>query len=128
MQRYMCKGKIHRATVTEADLNYPGSITIDKELMKAVDLLPYEMVQIPTSAMQPGWKTCLPYLGRSSGTIFLNGPPAHLFTKGDIVIILSTGIFTEEEIQHLKTKVAYVDGQNKINKVVENPLIESWED
>ena len=46
MQRYMCKGKIHRATVTEADLNYPGSITIDKELMKAVNLLPYEMVQI----------------------------------------------------------------------------------
>ncbi len=128
MQRYMCKGKIHRATVTEADLNYPGSITIDKELMKAVDLLPYEMVQITNLRNAARWKTYAIPGEAHSGTICLNGPPAHLFTKGDIVIILSTGIFTEEEIQHLKTKVAYVDGQNKINKVVENPLKESWED
>ena len=128
MQRYMCKGKIHRATVTEADLNYPGSITIDKELMKAVDLLPYEIVQITNLRNAARWKTYAIPGEAHSGTICLNGPPAHLFTKGDIVIILSTGIFTEEEIQHLKTKVAYVDGQNKINKVVENPLIESWED
>lgn len=128
MQRYMCKGKIHRATVTEADLNYPGSITIDKELMKAVDLLPYEVVQITNLRNAARWKTYAIPGKAHSGTICLNGPPAHLFTKGDIVIILSTGIFNEEEIQHLKTKVAYVDSQNKINKVVENPLIESWED
>ena len=124
MQRYMCKGKIHRATVTEADLNYPGSITIDKELMKAVNLLPYEMVQITNLRNATRWKTYAIPGEAHSGVICLNGPPAHLFTKGDIVIILSTGIFTEEEIKHLKTKVAYVDGQNKINKVIENPLME----
>ena len=128
MQRYMCKGKIHRATVTEADLNYPGSITIDKELMKAVNLLPYEMVQITNLRNAARWKTYAIPGESHSGVICLNGPPAHFFTKGDIVIILSTGIFTEEEIENLKTKVAYVDGQNKVNKVVENPLMESWED
>jgi aspartate 1-decarboxylase len=127
MKRYMCKGKIHRATVTEADLNYAGSITIDKELMKATNLLPYEMVQITNLRNAARWKTyAIP--GKShSGVICLNGPPAHLFTKGDIVIILSTGIYEEEEIANLKTNVAYVDGQNKITKIAENPLMESWE-
>ena len=128
MQRYMCKGKIHRATVTEADLNYRGSITIDKELMKAVDILPYEIVQITNLRNATRWKTYAIPGESHSGVICLNGPPAHLFTKGDIVIILSTGIFTEEEIKHLKTKVAYVDGQNQISKIEENPLMESWED
>ncbi|WP_428911598.1 aspartate 1-decarboxylase [Niallia sp. Krafla_26] len=128
MQRYMCKGKIHRATVTEADLDYPGSITIDKELMKAVDLLPYEIVQITNLRNAARWKTYAIPGESHSGVICLNGPPAHLFRKDDIVIILSTGIFTEEEIKQLKTKVAYVDGHNQINKVVENPLMESWED
>ncbi|WP_338450963.1 aspartate 1-decarboxylase [Niallia oryzisoli] len=127
MKRYMCKGKIHRATVTEADLNYPGSITIDKELMKVTNLLPYEMVQITNLRNAARWKTyAIP--GKShSGIICLNGPPAHLFTKGDIVIILSTGIFEEEELANLKTVVAYVDDQNKITKIVENPLMEPWE-
>ena len=127
MKRYMCKGKIHRATVTEADLNYAGSVTIDKELMKATNILPYEMVQITNTCNAARWKTyAIP--GKShSGVICLNGPPARLFTKGDIVIILSTGIYEEEEIANLKTKVAYVDGQNKITKIAENPLIESWE-
>ncbi|MFS0821824.1 aspartate 1-decarboxylase [Bacillus sp. 1P02SD] len=127
MKRYMCKGKIHRATVTEANLNYPGSVTIDKELMKATNILPYEMVQITNLRNAVRWKTyAIP--GQShSGVICLNGPPAHLFTKGDIVIILSTGIYEDEEIVDLITKVAYVDGQNNITKVVENPLMESWE-
>ena len=128
MKRYMCKGKIHRATVTEADLNYPGSITIDKESMKAVNLLPYEIVQITNLRNAARWKTYVIPGKSHSGVICLNGPPAHLFTKGDLVIILSTGIYDEEEIVNLKTRVAYVDGQNKITKIAENPLMESWED
>jgi aspartate 1-decarboxylase len=127
MKRYMCKGKIHRATVTEANLNYPGSITIDKELMKATNLLPYEMVQITNLRDAARWKTYAIPGESHSGVICLNGPPAHLFTKGDIVIILSTGIYEEEEIANLKTKVAYVDGQNKITKIAENPLMVAWE-
>ncbi|MDR4889782.1 aspartate 1-decarboxylase [Fredinandcohnia sp. QZ13] len=127
MKRYMCKGKIHRATVTEADLNYPGSITIDKELMKATNILPYEIVQITNLSNAARWKTyAIPGMSHS-GVICLNGPPAHLFSKGDIVIILSTGIYEEEEIANLKTKVAYVDGENKITQILENPLMDSWE-
>ncbi|WP_053360796.1 aspartate 1-decarboxylase [Bacillus sp. FJAT-27251] len=128
MQRYMCKGKIHRATVTEAHLDYPGSITIDRELMKAVDLLPYEIVQVTNLRNATRWKTYAIPGEAHSGRICLNGPPAHLFSRGDLVIILSTGIFTEEEIRTLKTKVAYVDGENKITQLLENPLMESWED
>ena len=70
MQRYMCKGKIHRATVTEADLNYPGSITIDKELMKAVNLLPYEMVQITNLRNALAGKP-MPFLGRHIRVLFV---------------------------------------------------------
>lgn len=128
MKRYMCKGKIHRATVTEADLNYPGSITIDKELMKAVNILPYEIVQITNLRNAARWKTYAISGESHSGIICLNGPPARLFFKGDIVIILSTGIYNEEEIKNMKTKVAYVDGQNKITEIMESPWIQSWED
>ena len=128
MKRCMCKGKIHRATVTEADLNYPGSITIDRELMKAVDLLPYEIVQITNLRNAARWKTYVIPGEPHSGTICLNGPPARLFIKGDIVIILSTGIYDEEEIRNLKTKVAYVDGLNKITEIVESTWMDSWED
>ena len=85
--------------------------------MKAVNILPYEMVQITNLRNAARWKTYAIPGEAYSGTICLNGPPARLFTKGDIVIILSTGIFTEEEIKNLKTKVAYVDGQNKVNKL-----------
>ncbi|WP_409300800.1 aspartate 1-decarboxylase [Peribacillus sp. SCS-155] len=128
MKRFICKGKIHKATVTEANLNYPGSITIDRDLMKAVGILPYEMVQITNFRNAVRWKTyAIPGVA-DSGVICLNGPPAHLFTKGDQVVILCIGIFDEDELHEVKTKVAYVDEWNKITTLAENPLTDLWED
>lgn len=128
MKRYMCKSKIHKATVTEANLDYPGSITIDKELMKAVGILPYEMVQITSFRNATRWKTYAIPGKANSGVICLNGPPAHLFTKGDQIVILCIGIFEENEMDGLITRVAYVDERNNIIELAENPLTDLWGD
>ncbi|TFB24480.1 aspartate 1-decarboxylase [Filobacillus milosensis] len=122
MQRKMCKGKIHRATVTEADLDYVGSITIDYKLMKEANIKPYEMVQITNVRNATLWKTYAIPAPEGSGKICLNGPPAHLFSPGDIVIILSMGLYTEEEIKDLKPKVVFVDGENQITSVEKHDL------
>lgn len=123
MKRMMCKGKIHRATVTEADLNYVGSITIDALLMKEANLLPYEMVQVTSLRNATRWKTyALPGL-EGSGKICLNGPPAHLFQPGDLVIILSMGEFDEVELQTLKPRVVFVDEKNHVTSVEEHNLL-----
>lgn len=123
MLRYMCKGKIHRATVTEADLNYVGSITIDARLMKKANILPYEIVQVTNLRNATRWKTyALPGL-EGSGEICLNGPPAHLFKQGDLVIILSMGMFTESELANLVSHVVFVDDRNQITSVEKHHLL-----
>ncbi|PLT32491.1 aspartate 1-decarboxylase [Bacillus sp. V5-8f] len=128
MQRYMCKGKIHRATVTMAELDYPGSITIDKVLMKAADILPYEIVQVTNLRNAARWKTYAIPGEANSGVICLNGPPALLFEKNDLVIILSMGVFDEEELKRLRTKIVHVNNLNEIVKIWENELTEAWGD
>ncbi|MED1724647.1 aspartate 1-decarboxylase [Brevibacillus parabrevis] len=127
MQRHMCKGKIHRATVTQAELDYVGSITIDLTLMKAADIKPYEIVQITSLRNATRWKTYALPAAEGSGKICLNGPPAHLFSPGDIVIILSMGMFDESECDQLVPKVVFVDEQNRITKVEEHHLITNGE-
>ena len=123
MQRLMCKGKIHRATVTEADLNYVGSITIDSLLLKKANILPYEMVQITSLRNATRWKTyAIPAIA-GSGKIGLNGPPAHLFQPGDLVIILSMCFMTAEEIDLLKPSVVFVDDRNQLVRVEEHDLV-----
>jgi aspartate 1-decarboxylase len=122
MIRLMCKGKIHRATVTEASLHYVGSITIDSLLMKAANIYPYEMVQITSLRNATRWKTYAIPAKEGSGKICLNGPPAHLFQPGDLVIILSLGLFREEEIRRLAPKVVFVDANNQIVQCKEQPL------
>ncbi|PKR77872.1 aspartate 1-decarboxylase [Halalkalibacillus sediminis] len=122
MQRMMCKGKIHRATVTEADLDYVGSITIDATLMKEANIKPYEMVQIANIRNAARWKTYAIPAPEGSGRICLNGPPAHIFEPKDIVIILSMGQFTDEEIEDLEPKVVFVDENNQITSVEEHHL------
>jgi aspartate 1-decarboxylase len=128
MRRVMCKGKIHRATVTEADLNYVGSITIDSLLMKEANIYPYEMVQITSLRNATRWKTYALPAPEGSGKICLNGPPAHLFQPGDLVIILSMGIFREEEIRQLKPRIVFVDPQNQIIRVEEQDLFALTDD
>jgi aspartate 1-decarboxylase len=120
MQRLMCKGKIHRATVTKAELDYVGSITIDERLMREANILPYEMVQITSLRNATRWKTYAIPAPAGSGEICLNGPPAHLFQPGDTVIILSMGLFAEEELASLKPRVLFVDRQNNLIRVEEH--------
>ncbi|MEB3101641.1 aspartate 1-decarboxylase [Ferviditalea candida] len=122
MQRMMCKAKIHRATVTEADLNYTGSITIDSILMEKADIHPYEMVQITNLRNAVRWKTYAIAGEAGSGKICLNGPPAHLFQPGDLVVILSMGLFAEEELKSLRPRVIFVDSQNRIDRIEEHEI------
>ena len=117
MDRWLCKGKIHRATVTEANLDYVGSITIDKRLMDLTDILPFEMVQITSLRNGMRWKTYAIPASPGSGKICLNGPPAHFFQPGDLVIILSMALFTEEEIARLEPTVIFVDELNRVTGI-----------
>ena len=112
--RTMLKSKIHRARVTEANINYEGSITIDKELMEAADLLPYEMVHVLDVDTGARLQTYVMEGERGSGEIGINGAAARLIQKGDIVIILSYTDVSEEEAPHIKPRLVYVDEKNRI--------------
>jgi aspartate 1-decarboxylase len=123
----MCKAKIHRATVTEANLNYVGSITIDDNLLEAANILPYELVQITNVQNGTIWRTYVIAAEAGSGTIALNGPPARHFQPGDEVIILSHGLFSGEELQQLKPTILFVNDSNELVEVRndEDPF-EKW--
>ncbi|WP_274364629.1 aspartate 1-decarboxylase [Paenibacillus thermotolerans] len=113
MFRTMMKSKIHRATVTEANLNYVGSITIDEDLMDAADIWANEKVQIVNNNNGARLETYVIPGPRGSGTICLNGAAARLVQPGDVVIIISYAAMTEEEARHYKPKVAIL-GQDNI--------------
>lgn len=114
MMRWMCKSKIHRATVTEACLAYEGSITVDVVLLEAADIRPYEMVQIININNGERFETYAIPGKRNSGEICLNGGAARRGVVGDKVIILSTGIVPENEIDGFTPKVVFVNEKNKI--------------
>lgn len=122
MFRQMMKSKLHRATVTEANLNYVGSITIDEDLMELVDILPDEKVQIVNNNNGARFETYVIPGPRGSGVICLNGAAARLVQVGDTVIIISYGLMTDEEARRHKPKVAILDGQNRVvNLLGEEP-------
>ena len=118
----MCKSKLHRVRVTEAHLDYMGSVSIDEELMRAADILPYEMVQITNMANATLWQTYAMPVSAGSGTIGLNGPPARLFQPGDEVVILSFAMCSDEEAKELKPRVVFVDERNHILAVSEHEV------
>ena len=124
MQRTMCKGKIHRATVTQANLNYIGSITIDQDLLEAADIYPYEKVQVVNISNGSRLETYTIAGARGSGVICLNGAAARLNAEGDIVIIMSYGSYDEHEIRSLEPRIVFVDEQNHITETKCVPLIE----
>ena len=124
MQRTMCKGKIHRATVTQANLNYIGSITIDQDLLEASDIYPYEKVQVVNISNGSRLETYAIAGARGSGVICLNGAAARLNAEGDIIIIISYGQYDEAEIRSLVPHVVFVDGENRITEVKHVPLNE----
>ena len=109
----MMKSKIHRATVTEANLNYVGSITIDENLMEAADLLENEKVQIVNNNNGARLETYVITGSRGSGVICLNGAAARLVSPGDTVIIISYAVMSQEELSSHKPTVVFVDANNK---------------
>lgn len=127
MWRTMMKSKLHRATVTAADLNYIGSITIDSRLMEAADILPNEKVQVVNNNNGARLETYAIPGPPGSGVICANGAAARLVQPGDIVIIISYGIYTEEEARNLKPRVIFLDKGNRVveAKEGEKPL-EVW--
>lgn len=113
MYRTMMKSKIHRATVTEANLNYVGSITIDEELMEASDLLENEQVQIVNNNNGARLETYVIPGPRGSGVICLNGAAARLVQPGDNVIIISYAQMSPEEVRSHKPTIVFVDENNR---------------
>lgn len=113
MLRTMMKSKIHRATVTEANLNYVGSITIDENLMEAADILENEKVQIVNNNNGARLETYVIPGPRGSGVICLNGAAARLVQPGDNVIIISYAQMSAEELRSHKPTVVFVDENNR---------------
>lgn len=120
MQISMLKSKIHRAVVTQADLNYVGSVTIDRDLMEAAGLYEYEHVHIVNVNNGARIETYVIAGERGSGVICLNGAAARSGQKGDIVIIMSYASMTPEEIPAHKPKVIFVGGNNTVLKAADS--------
>lgn len=114
MERRMMKSKIHRAMVTESNLDYEGSITIDSRLMEKANILPYEQVDIYNVTSGDRFSTYAIKGEKDSGVICINGAAAHKARKGDIVIIVTYANFAENELQNFKPSKVYVDNKNKI--------------
>ncbi len=114
MYRIMKKSKIHRATVTEADLNYIGSITIDSFLMEQAELIENEKVLIVDVNNGARFETYVIEGERNSGVICLNGAAARMVHKGDKVIVISFALYDENELKNLKSKSVFVDENNKL--------------
>lgn len=113
----MFKSKIHRATVTEANLDYMGSITIDRELMKAADIMVNEKVQVVDVNNGARLETYAIPGGPGSGVVCLNGAAARLVQPGDTVIIISYAVMTREEAAEHRPTVVLVDGKNRVREV-----------
>ncbi|MDR3543178.1 MAG: aspartate 1-decarboxylase [Desulfosporosinus sp.] len=118
MFRTMMKSKIHRATVTEANLQYVGSVTIDTALLETADILPNEKVQIVNNNNGARFETYVIPGERNSGTICLNGSAARQVQVGDQVIIIAYALLTDEAAHQLKPKIIFVDDQNHQTKIV----------
>jgi aspartate 1-decarboxylase len=121
MWRTMCKSKIHRATVTDANLHYPGSLTVDKLLMEASDIIAYERVQVVNVNNGARFETYVIEGTPGQGQVCLNGAAARCGEPGDLVIIISYATMDNQEAAgHIPT-IVHVDEQNQIREVVKEP-------
>lgn len=114
MFRTMMKAKIHRARVTEANLNYVGSITIDQDIMEAVDIIENEKVQIVNNNNGERFETYVIAGPRGSGVFCLNGAAARKVQKDDVIIVISYALVSEEKVHEHKPKVAIMNEKNEI--------------
>ena len=117
MWRTVCKSKLHRATVTEANVNYAGSLTLDVELMKAADLVPYEQVHVVDVDNGARLVTYCIEGPAGSGIVCINGAAARLVSAGDKVIIISYAQVAPEELGRSSPKVVLLDERNRIREV-----------
>lgn len=113
MLRTMMHGKIHRATVTDANIDYVGSITLDPDLIEAAGMLPHEQVHVVDIDNGARFETYVIEGTRGSGDVILNGAAARLVTRGDKVIVISYAQMTDEEARSLRPKVVLVDESNR---------------
>ena len=118
MRRTLMKSKIHRATVTMADLDYVGSVTIDRDLMDAADLLPNERVQVLDVTNGARLETYVIEGERGSGTIGINGAAAHLVHPGDLVLIVSYADLEDADARVWRPTIVLVDGDNRVDRVL----------
>jgi aspartate 1-decarboxylase len=118
MLRTMMKAKIHRATVTEANLHYVGSVTVDEEILERVDILPNEKVQIVNNNNGARLETYVIPGPRGSRTICLNGAAARLVQPGDRVIIISYALMDEQEIKNHRPRIAIMGEGNEIVEII----------
>ncbi len=113
MNREMCKSKIHRATVTDANLDYEGSITIDAALMDAADLREFEKVQVVDVSNGARFETYAIRGARGAGDVVVNGAAARLVQRGDVVIIISYASYAEAELEGFEPRIVHVDSANR---------------
>jgi len=113
MWRVMLKSKIHRATITEANLAYEGSLTVDAELMRLADILPYEMVHIYNISNGERFQTYAIEGESGSGVICLNGAAARRGAPGDLIIITTYASYSAEALSHHRPKIVMVDSRNR---------------
>jgi aspartate 1-decarboxylase len=117
MQLKMLKSKIHRATVTQADLNYVGSLTLDPDLMEAANILLHEQVHVLNINTGDRFETYVIQGERGSGVVCMNGAAARLGQPGDLVIVVTYAEMNPEEARNWKPTLVHVDDQNKITEV-----------
>ena len=121
MLRTMMKSKIHRATVTQADLHYVGSVTVDEDLLEAVDLLPGELVHIVDVTNGARLETYTIAGERGSGVLGINGAAAHLVNPGDLVILISYGQFDDAAARTYRPRIVHVDANNRVIELGADP-------
>ncbi len=114
MQRHMLKSKIHRATITDSDLHYVGSITIDPDLLEAADILEHEQVHVVDVDNGARFETYTIAGEPGSGEMKVNGAAARLVHDGDTIIVISYAQYAREEMEHYEPVVVHVDRENKI--------------
>lgn len=116
MLRTMLKSKIHRATLTGCDLNYEGSISIDSDLLEAAEILPGEQVQVLNVNNGQRLVTYAIPAPAGSGTVMLNGPAARAGVVGDVLVIITYGLYAEPDLTEYRAKVVKVDGLNRVKE------------
>ncbi len=122
MQRTMLKSKIHRATVTDCDLHYVGSITVDPELLEAADILPHEQVAIVDVDNGARFETYVIPGERGSGDMKVNGAAARLVHRGDTIIVISYGQYDKADMEHYEPRVVHVEAQTNAILAVDSAV------